>query len=336
MIIAEIFSIPFAHLLPYYRCHTTSRMHWSIHRRAFSILVSFCLLSLLSLLSVHHLHEHHHAQAHSQAHTRFNGSARAIHLPHAGPAHARQLPGQTLPQPLPQPFPQPPTQPPPKPQPKPPPKTSDFVVIPTIAHQTNWYVVTGNEIDNKRRENVDKLLTTFPWIQRMQGNDGFDEACVALLRLERIRVSPSYYDGSGEIHAGKIGHWCSFLTFLQRIGSQGVGVWIEDDIVLQSLTDVDAIQDAVSQASNAKPLQRFSHADGLLVVRNDPQLWQPLRESGITNPTDILYTNLGLYDVKHKAMISKLTNIESTITSTSLLHIRDVNSRLDGKASTTH
>lgn len=202
-------------------------------------------------------------------------------------------------------------------------------------HQTKWYVVTGNEID-RRRENVDKILTTFPWIQKMQGNDGFDEACVALLRSERIRVSPTYYDGSGKIHAGKIGHWCSFLTFLQRIGTQGVGVWIEDDVVLQSWKDVNAIQDAVSQASNAKPLQRFSHADGLLVVRNDPQLWQPLRERGITNPTDLLYAKLGLYDVKNNARITKLPNVPSTITTTSLLHIQDVNSRLYGKASTTH
>lgn len=215
-------------------------------------------------------------------------------------------------------------------------KTEKRYNIPVIPHLLlGWYVITGNE-NYQRRENVDAILTKFPWIQKMQGNNGFDEACVELLRFERIRVSPTYYDGSGKIHAGKIGHWCSFLTFLQRIGTQGVGVWIEDDVVLQSWKDIDVIQDAVSQASNAKPLQRFSHADGLLVVRNDPQLWQPLRERGITNPTDLLYAKLGLYDVKHKAILSKLTNVQSTITSTSLLEIQDVNSRLDGKASTTH
>ena len=138
-------------------------------------------------------------------------------------------------------------------------ETSSF---PTLS-QTKWYVVTGNESD-QRRENVDEILT------KVDSENATMDLMRPASRCCVLNASASAQHTTTEAgKSSKIGHWCSFLTFLQRIGTQGVGVWIEDDVVLQSWKDVDSIQNAVSQASNAKPLQRFSHADGLLVVRND-------------------------------------------------------------------
>ena len=81
---------------------------------------SLTFIAFLFLHSVHHLH--HHSQAHGQAQTPPHRSAHSLRNPYAGPAHARQLPGQTI-------LPQPPPQPPPKP--------SVVVVIPTIARKGN-------------------------------------------------------------------------------------------------------------------------------------------------------------------------------------------------------
>lgn len=120
----------------------------------------------------------------------------------------------------------------------------------------NNTVNTGNE----RRLNVEKSLNVWPKLQTFNASYQLDESCISVLRQMKIRISEEYYSdekGVGWIHAGKVGHWCSFLRYLWYCKQSGavVCVWIEDDFSLSPANigkiEAEAMQIATSPAKHS-------------------------------------------------------------------------------------
>jgi GR25 family glycosyltransferase involved in LPS biosynthesis len=200
-----------------------------------------------------------------------------------------------------------------------------------------WGVVTtskGMHERTDRRQNVDRILGLDARIHQFHGNNGFDENCQSLLRSLRIFVDRSrYYDASGGIRSGKLGHWCSFIRFLQkaRLEGGGRGVWIEDDVVLteRHVEQIDAI---LRSKRKYKPIVRLSSYaygnDGVLIVFDVHKILQPILENGIVNPTDVTYEALDYYDRITPLWVLRRLLSESTITTTETLDISVVNALL--------
>lgn len=104
------------------------------------------------------------------------------------------------------------------------------MITPQTYNQSNANMI-------ERHANVLKSLELWPELRRFNASYYIDESCRTILRKMAISISPDYFSdekGYGYIHAGKVGHWCSFLRFLLYCQSANVKacVWIEDDILL--------------------------------------------------------------------------------------------------------
>jgi hypothetical protein len=106
------------------------------------------------------------------------------------------------------------------------------IVTPYIAQAI---VNTGSE----RQTLVESSLKTWPALRRFNASYQLDASCVSILKYTQITVSAYYYSeerGVGWIHAGKVGHWCSFLRYMYYCNTSNavVCVWIEDDFKLSA------------------------------------------------------------------------------------------------------
>lgn len=94
-------------------------------------------------------------------------------------------------------------------------------------------VNTGRE----REKLVESSLKAWSALRRFNASYQLDASCVSILRHTHITLSADYYSeerGVGWIHAGKVGHWCSFLRYMYYCNTSNavVCVWIEDDFKL--------------------------------------------------------------------------------------------------------
>jgi hypothetical protein len=183
---------------------------------------------------------------------------------------------------------------------------------------TIWRVITTTTPDPARQANVQKILSlTPPLIHVMAGNNGFDLNCVLYLNENGIRVSKSYHNGeSSTIHSGKLGHWCTFLRFLDIVKESGkTGVWIEDDVLLE-LRDIDNIMQAIN-GDHTKAEVRMSAGDGVVVVNNASEMLQIVKNLEITDPVDVFFSVHNMVEtVSATSFINKMENVKSGITTT--------------------
>lgn len=197
-----------------------------------------------------------------------------------------------------------------------------------------WRIVTGYQTPERTR-NVERILKSLNIsIEVLNEYKGIGNNCTNLLYKENIRINPKYFDGSGLIQSGKLGHWCSFLRFLKVLNSSNaeIGIWIEDDADLQP-EHVNSIKAHIysKDIKPAYPITRVSIADTVLVIQKSgfKSMWDPLVRNGILYPTDIFYKNLGLV-LEKNLQISRIKTNNSTISSTISLNITNLN-RIIGK-----
>ena len=197
----------------------------------------------------------------------------------------------------------------------------------TDTTDTIWRVVTTTTPDPARQANVQRILSLNPpLIHVMEGNNGFDIDCVLYFSENGIRISKSYYNGeSSTIHAGKLGHWCTFLRFLEIVQESGkIGVWIEDDVLLE-LNDIDNIMQVIN-GDHTKAEVRMSGGDGVVVVKNASQMLQLVKNHEMTDPVDIFYSVHDMVEtVSGTSFINKMENVKSGITTTIQYPIDHVN-----------
>jgi hypothetical protein len=197
----------------------------------------------------------------------------------------------------------------------------------TNTTDTIWRVITTTTEDPARKANVQNILSLKPsLIQVMAGNNGFDLDCVLYLNENGIRVSKSYYHGeSSTIHAGKLGHWCTFLRFLDLVDESGKkGVWIEDDVILE-LKDIDDIMQAIN-GEHTKAQVRMSGGDGVVLISNASEMLKMIKNLEITDPVDVFYSAHDMVEmVSQTSLIKKMDNVKSGITTTKQYPIDLVN-----------
>jgi hypothetical protein len=196
-----------------------------------------------------------------------------------------------------------------------------------------WRIVTGYASD-ERRKNVERILNfSYSPIKVMAEFKGDGDNCSKLLNEENIRINPKYFDGSGLIQIGKVGHWCSFLNFLKvlNFSTAEIGIWIEDDADLKP-EHLDKIKSFIysKEIKPSHPMTRVSIADTVLVIQKSgiQSLWDPIVKFGILYPTDIYYKNLGLV-MEKDLQIPRVKTVNSTISSTISLNISDLNRIID-------
>jgi hypothetical protein len=181
-----------------------------------------------------------------------------------------------------------------------------------------WRVITTANTAPARQANVQNILSLKPpLIQVMIGNNGLDVDCVLYLNESGIRISKKYYHGeSSTIHSGKLGHWCTFLRFLDLVQESGKsGVWIEDDVVLE-LKHIGEIMQIIHD-NPTKAEIRMSAGDGVVIIKNASQMIQVVKNSEITDPVDRFYDSHGMvHVVSQGSLIQKMKNVTSGITTT--------------------
>jgi hypothetical protein len=196
---------------------------------------------------------------------------------------------------------------------------------------TIWRVITTTTPDPTRQANVQNILSLKPpLIQVMVGNNGLDLDCILYLYEDDIRISKTYYHGeSGTIHSGKLGHWCTFLRFLDLVQESGkIGVWIEDDVMLE-LKHIEEIMQIVHD-NHTKPQVRMSAGDGVVVIKNASQMLQVVINSEITDPVDLFYDSHDMVQVvSSTSLIKKMDNVISGITTTRQYPIDLVNKMIE-------
>jgi hypothetical protein len=196
---------------------------------------------------------------------------------------------------------------------------------------TLWRVITTTNSNVDREKNIDRILSLRqPLIEIMLGNSGLDINCVRYLDDNGIRVSKTYWNGqTDKIHTGKLGHWCSFLRFLDSIHESGksVGVWIEDDVGLTN-ADIDNII-AIMNQDHKKPEIRMSAGDGVVIVFDALQMLKLVKHREITNPVDVFFSNHGMVEIAPALTFIKNEYNQSDITTTKEYPIDYVNQMIE-------
>jgi hypothetical protein len=123
------------------------------------------------------------------------------------------------------------------------------------------------------------------------------EECCQFLAKQNIKINPSYWNHSKDIHLGKIGNTCSVLNFLIKLkdNKYDYGVWIEDDLILEK-NNIDFINQEINKPFK-KPMKRLQGVGlEVIIVKTDmvDMLLKPFREKGIYNPPDVLWDSLKL------------------------------------------
>jgi len=143
------------------------------------------------------------------------------------------------------------------------------------ADSSVWFSVTILSHANfsssmERRLNVERMKAHIPTLSLLEGSLGIDASCCSVLHSLNIRVS-AYYNtwekGVGWIHNGKLGHWCSFLRFLQSCAVQNTTfcVWLEDDCNL----DQKLLQVILNNLHSTKLILALGEGDEVNVITKD-------------------------------------------------------------------
>ena len=107
-------------------------------------------------------------------------------------------------------------------------------MTPAASHNTVIYaIVTASTVRNRintgndRQKLVQASLKAWPALRRFNASYQLDHSCVSILRQTHITIGPNYYSeerGVGWIHAGKVGHWCSFLRYINYCNASNAAV----------------------------------------------------------------------------------------------------------------
>lgn len=160
----------------------------------------------------------------------------------------------------------------------------------------------------ERLNNVHSIINHFPEVTIFRASHYLDVSCLGILSQMNVTVSPSYTSdekGVGWVHAGKIGHWCSFLRFIVACERTTAAfcVWLEDDVVMtRSL--MRTIRNHTRDYGT--PVVALGKGDEVNVVvrRYTRQLLQHFTNYAIRGPLDViqdnafLRTSLYLFDAR--------------------------------------
>ena len=189
-----------------------------------------------------------------------------------------------------------------------------------------------------RRRNAERLLARVPEATALRAHNG-TEALITFARLG-IRVSEAYYDGSGWVNPGKLGHWATFLRFLEHVcRGTTMAIWMEDDVAFRAAT-----WRALMRSLRVPPRPGGVRARALLwrasefdacVVSPSPKsactLIERVRRDGIDNPTDIFVETRRLS--WRTPVTFKVHRFPSTILTTEpLVHVRGINAAIKSLA----
>tara|TARA_B100001540_G_scaffold244487_1_gene219525 strand:- start:213 stop:887 length:675 start_codon:yes stop_codon:yes gene_type:complete len=179
---------------------------------------------------------------------------------------------------------------------------------------------TGSE----RQKLVESSLKTWSALRRFNASYQLDASCVSILKYTHITVSAYYYSeerGVGWIHAGKVGHWCSFLRYMYYCNTSNavVCIWIEDDFKLSA----DNIHKIESEAANIAKTNNNRYAVISLGLGDEVNiidsrllhlLFNQFHNFEIRNPLDITLrtTHLGkvkrVFDKHDRIFVGKETS----------------------------
>ena len=198
-----------------------------------------------------------------------------------------------------------------------------IITLPVYAHH-----------NRERLNNVKQITTEWPEITVFDASHYLDAGCLSILKRMNITVSPQYksWEGVGWVHAGKIGHWCSFLRFATFCDNAEAEfcVWLEDDIrMTASLFRI--IRSHVKEYGT--PLVALGKGDevNVLVGRHMQQLLRHFTNYTIVSPLDVtpdnrmLRTSLYLFDARRYHGAETSTLVCKTCP---LLSVAEVNSHI--------
>ena len=226
-------------------------------------------------------------------------------------------------------------------------------ITPAALHNTVIYaIVTPSTVQNSistgndRQKLVEASLKAWPALRRFNASYQLDHSCVSILRRTHITIGTKYYSeerGVGWIHAGKVGHWCSFLRYLIHCNTSNavVCVWIEDDFKL-SPRNIQTIETQASKIAethdNKYAVTSLGLGDEVNVIdaRLIHLLFNQFDHFEITNPLDItlrVQTHLGkanrVFHPSDRIFVGKETS--TLVCSTcELLRVQTVNKLIGG------
>lgn len=198
------------------------------------------------------------------------------------------------------------------------------------------FITDLNRTNPDRRDNVITLNRTLQQIHIFPASWGASNECKAFLYDNEIRINPSYYHNAGEIHEGKVGHWCSFLRFIRECEQSPYRrcMFIEDDVVL-SPSEIPQIEKYLQNIQFQKPILSIGPggSDRINVFdrKQIPQIWDSVRKDDIKNPTDLQLKPLYQYarQFGHLLDPQRSRSGSSTILSSRIRHIASLDQEID-------
>lgn len=174
-----------------------------------------------------------------------------------------------------------------------------------------YYIVTlpVHAYSNPERlHNVLSITSQYPEVTIFHASHYLDMSCLATLSKMHVTVSPSYKSdekGTGWVHAGKIGHWCSFLRFILECDQTNSAfcVWLEDDVMMTR----DLMKTIRNHTKDyGTPIIAMGKGDevNVIVRRYTKQLIKHFTNYTIRGPVDVirdnsfLRTSLYLFDAR--------------------------------------
>lgn len=201
-----------------------------------------------------------------------------------------------------------------------------------------YYIVTlpvHAYFNPERLNNVHSITSQFPEVTVFRASHYLDVSCLTTLSNMHVTVSPLYKSdekGIGWVHAGKIGHWCSFLRFIVECDQTDAEfcVWLEDDVMMSR----DLMKTIRSHTKDyGTPMIALGTGDevNVIVRRYTKQLIKHFTNYTIRGPLDLiqdnrfLRTSLYLFDARmyHAKQYSTLV-----CESCPILPVREVNHKI--------
>lgn len=199
---------------------------------------------------------------------------------------------------------------------------------------TYWAIVNIPSYKN-RYNNVKQIIKNYPFINYYTAYSELDECCKFLAK-HNIYISKKYWNNSKNIHLGKVGNTCSILSFIYHLKNNNYeyGVWIEDDLIL-SQDNINYINYLIKNHKFEKPIIRLIGIGlEVIIIKTDLsyKLIEPIKQNNIYNPPDAIWNDLNLIEqknIKIKRMDETLSSSNSTILTTKIFKIKDINNLIN-------
>lgn len=149
-------------------------------------------------------------------------------------------------------------------------------------------VVTTGNVSAERQRNIKAIRPLFRpcSVEVVHGFQGNSSMTVDYLARAGLHISPRYYGSEKDILLGKIGHWATYLSFLDNITSSGhrCGIFIEDDAVLSSKIARDVMR---TEPSNFVMHWGIGNQLDLVTPSLGRSRLMHILRDGIPNPLDV-------------------------------------------------